>query len=445
MGSPADRSKGKLLQSWKEIATFLGVTVRSAQRWEQTAGLPVYRLHSGKKGRVFAYTEELLAWRQAGGAALAEAGEEQSGAAAGGVPALWLRGRGRRAALAAALLAAAAGLVLLVRVWVRAAGRVPEEWVLERTGLRILDREGRTLWEKRFASLHSPYYAEPGDKALIADLDGDGRREVLFSYQPEEPARRGNSLLCFEQNGRLRWEKALNAAKTFMGREFSPGYLPRLLRSVSAGGAHYVLVVANHHLWFPSQTVLLDAAGGQVRSEYWHPGAIHRCLLHDLDGDGVPEVVLGGINNPGDGLGHAALAVLKIPFWPAGRAAAGEDGLGAVTGGGEHAYALFPLPDVCRIQGLLPIVSYLSVDHRDRIIVTTPIPGGGAVYHLDARLNVLEFRLSDNFAPMHERLRRQGLLDHPLTPAEIAALGKVIRFSAAPDGNSPALGRHWAY
>jgi hypothetical protein len=444
MGSPADQSKGRLLQSWKEIAAFLGVTVRSAQRWEQTAGLPVYRLHSGKKGRVFAYTEELLAWRQTGGAALAEAEEAAGGEGAGGRPAHGLSRRGRYGVLAVALLAAA-GLALLGRVWLRTRSAVPEEWVLERTRLRILDREGRTLWEKRFAGLHGPYYAEPGDKALIADIDGDRRREVLFFYMPEDPARRGGSLLCFEQNGRLRWERLLGAAKTFRGREFTASYAPHLLRTVSAGGTHYVLAVANHYLWFPSQTVLLDAADGRLRSEYWHPGAIRQCLLHDLDRDGIPEVILGGINNPGDGMGHAAVAVLKIPFRPAGPPAPGEDGLGAVTGGGEQAYALFPLPDVCRIQGVLPIVSYLGVDGRERIVVKTPIPDGGAVYQLDARLNVLEFRLSDNFAPMHERLRRQGVLDHPLTPAEIASLGKVMRFAAAPNGNSPALKRFWAF
>jgi len=48
------------LQLWKEIAAFLGVTVRSVQRWE-AAGLPVYRQGDSAKARVFAYSDELLA------------------------------------------------------------------------------------------------------------------------------------------------------------------------------------------------------------------------------------------------------------------------------------------------------------------------------------------------------------------------------------------------
>jgi len=49
-----------LLQSWKEIALYLQVGVRTAQRWEKTLGLPVH--HTGIKGRVFAVREELDKW-----------------------------------------------------------------------------------------------------------------------------------------------------------------------------------------------------------------------------------------------------------------------------------------------------------------------------------------------------------------------------------------------
>jgi tetratricopeptide (TPR) repeat protein len=49
------------LDSWKEIATFLGRDERTVNRWEKELGLPVHRLR-GTKGRVYAYTEELSAW-----------------------------------------------------------------------------------------------------------------------------------------------------------------------------------------------------------------------------------------------------------------------------------------------------------------------------------------------------------------------------------------------
>ena len=51
------------LDSWKEIAVYLTRDVRTVQRWEKTAGLPVRRLLVDKQGSVYAYKSELDAWR----------------------------------------------------------------------------------------------------------------------------------------------------------------------------------------------------------------------------------------------------------------------------------------------------------------------------------------------------------------------------------------------
>jgi Tol biopolymer transport system component len=56
-GPPADR-----LDSWKEIATYLGRGVRTVQRWEREEGLPVHRLAHEKRGNVYARRDELAAW-----------------------------------------------------------------------------------------------------------------------------------------------------------------------------------------------------------------------------------------------------------------------------------------------------------------------------------------------------------------------------------------------
>lgn len=53
-----------LLNSWKEIATYLRSGIRTVQRWE-TLGLPVLRVRSGNRGPVVARTEDLDAWLMA--------------------------------------------------------------------------------------------------------------------------------------------------------------------------------------------------------------------------------------------------------------------------------------------------------------------------------------------------------------------------------------------
>ncbi len=58
-GSPLP---GRKLDSWGEIASYLGREVRTVQRWENTESLPVHRHEHKKKSTVYAYTGELDAW-----------------------------------------------------------------------------------------------------------------------------------------------------------------------------------------------------------------------------------------------------------------------------------------------------------------------------------------------------------------------------------------------
>jgi Tol biopolymer transport system component len=50
------------LDSWKEIASYLGRGIRTVQRWEREEGLPVHRLDHAKRGSVYASRRELTAW-----------------------------------------------------------------------------------------------------------------------------------------------------------------------------------------------------------------------------------------------------------------------------------------------------------------------------------------------------------------------------------------------
>ena len=58
-GSPLP---GKKLDSWGEIASYLGREVRTVQRWERTEDLPVHRHEHKKKSTVYAYAGELDSW-----------------------------------------------------------------------------------------------------------------------------------------------------------------------------------------------------------------------------------------------------------------------------------------------------------------------------------------------------------------------------------------------
>jgi len=62
MAAAAQNPKGVLLNSWKEIANYLGRGVRTVQRWEHDLGLPVRRPWGRSRSTVMAMSDELDAW-----------------------------------------------------------------------------------------------------------------------------------------------------------------------------------------------------------------------------------------------------------------------------------------------------------------------------------------------------------------------------------------------
>jgi TolB-like protein/tetratricopeptide (TPR) repeat protein len=53
-----------VLESWKAIAAYLGRTEKTCRKWEHELGLPVHRLDSSVKAHVFAYADEIDAWKE---------------------------------------------------------------------------------------------------------------------------------------------------------------------------------------------------------------------------------------------------------------------------------------------------------------------------------------------------------------------------------------------
>ena len=62
MGTPSQNSHGVVLNSWKEIASYLGRGVRTVQRYERDLKLPVRRPRGTPRSAVVALPEDLDAW-----------------------------------------------------------------------------------------------------------------------------------------------------------------------------------------------------------------------------------------------------------------------------------------------------------------------------------------------------------------------------------------------
>jgi TolB-like protein/Tfp pilus assembly protein PilF len=105
-------TQGRRLESWKEIAVYLGRDVTTVRRWEKGEGLPVHRHVHHKLGSVYAYTTELDGWRSNRAPASGRDAPDTSA-----VSETSRRGSYARltAVLTVLLIASAAGLVWVVR------------------------------------------------------------------------------------------------------------------------------------------------------------------------------------------------------------------------------------------------------------------------------------------------------------------------------------------
>src|ERR1700683_843074 len=61
---PSEKPPEDRLDSWKEIAAYLGRDVTTVQRWEKRELMPVHRHLHDKRGSVYALAPELDAWLQ---------------------------------------------------------------------------------------------------------------------------------------------------------------------------------------------------------------------------------------------------------------------------------------------------------------------------------------------------------------------------------------------
>jgi len=445
------------LNGWKEISEYLRVSVRTAQAFEQDAALPIHRM-PGARGRVWTTAEDLDAWRQA--RRTGRPGDSQAPlehktapppiappAAEPVPPALPPAPIGRRSVLrygafagaAAALAGAGIGLGVLRR---RAHRPV--------AGLRIQDAtvtavaaDGAGLWShtfnERLMDTTSSKFRTP---SLIADLDGDGRKEVLFQRIFE--ADPWPILLCFDAAGNLRWEFVPGKTVTDnFGRTFAPPFGIHefhVLHSPASPIAR-VVVTSNHHMSFPCQAAVLDAKTGQLLGEYWHRGHLRALALADLDGDREPEILLAGVN---DAREHDQATLLVFDHRNVHGASCdpkGEPYFHGMSPGTEKKVVFFPRTLASADQefnlayGMTPTAERLQVSVAEGTSAEDP----SVVYEFDHSLRVTNVVFTGRLVHRYRELQEAGKM--PSGKLDLQAMGKALADSVTVASPTPQLAR----
>lgn len=419
------------LTSWKEIADHLGVTVRTAQKWENERGLPVRRL-PGPRGMVRASVAELEAWKNSGRARASVAAESVSAQ-----PAQHSIAGGRRALVLLVLPTVSA---VLAAVWLLTRLGAPASYRLEQSQLVISDAAGRVLWRKAFPyPLESAYPMGEVDRrqlVRIIDLDGDGTREILFVQKRPLPRAEGDLLICYAENGSEKWRFVPGRTVRTATQVFRPPFTISSVHVVPmrAGSPPEIVVSASHFPEYPNQVSLLSGSGRPLR-EYWHSGYLEYIDTADMDADGKREIYLGGVNNARK---SATLVVLDPEtFQGASQEGLPEYQFQAFPVSNEKARIFFPRTCFNHKTKAYNVISGLWIRGSTVTVEVRHDPDNrtaAVMYHLDRSLNIEAVTLSDSFRAVHAELRSKKVLDHDFSAEEMASLRRLTVL-VGPAGN----------
>ncbi len=276
---------------------------------------------------------------------------------------------------------------------------------------------------------------------ILDDLDGDGRREIVLTgsggMNVANPDITRDSAYCFDADGRLRWTAGGGpmASIPAVGVTAQTHWLFGGLAVYRASPADRprLLAVAQAGIFWPSKVMELSPVTGAVTQSYWNAGGISCIQSVDVNGDGRPELLLGGINNA---YRRACLIVLDIDRMDGVAPSHAPFIYTNARQGGEMAFVLLPRTDLSLLRAKAIYNTIYSIDplsSNSFVVFTLEVPGdstlaGGILYTFDRGLRVTAVSAADNYTAMYERLKKEGQVTQVLDSAYFLALQHRVEY-----------------
>ena len=429
------------LNTWKQIAHYLGVSVREAQYREKHDGLPVRRLN-GKKPRVWARQSDLDAWKiQAEQIVSPSQSTDVETKVTEQIEPEQARGLSRRSLLLGASAIVAAGSAVLST---RLLGRQPTiaSARVEENSVCALDLGGRVVWRHRFpeffrTDLEAKYaaLARTTHRMEIVDFSRDGQREIVFAAAfPREGAPDDEELFCFSSSGKLLWNWRPEFEVKLGNERFQGPWLVSDMVFAPIGSAPTLYVSIHHWTWRPGLVVALRKDGAPQVSfvQSGHVYALH--FVPDRSGG---LVLAAGINNE---YSAAALAVLKTGAPPSRSPQSRGSRYEVIDGptGEPEKYFLFPPSELTLALGL-PYNSATLFQQGERVLQLYNWEAGPptcpviqSIYGLNSSIEPESVTYNDSYASVHQQLWHEGKIHHSIDQCpELARPVPVRRWDPA--------------
>jgi hypothetical protein len=357
------------LDSWKDIASYLGRDVRTAIRWEKEKGLPVRRVPGGQRKAVFAYTSELDAWltqeplnntTETTGQQPGDLETDLDNDRFAILPILAASVGNSRVGLALPLLIVVVllGGLSLFALFGRSRlsqPNFPVQIDFSQDSVLALDPEAKLLWTHAFPGKLIPgmlSVIEPlSHFSYIGDFRGEGDQEVLLiapyrsGPNPEDMQRTEVDL--FSSRGQLLWSYHPHARFEFGTHELSGAWLVLNLLVTPHGNRKQIWASVSDEAWGNTFVVNLDPVTGKDTLRFVNTGTIHS--LSEMTTPHGTFLIAGGFNNEPD-TGSLAVIDEARPFAASPQSASTRHKCMNCPSGDPDYYFEFPRSEINELE-----------------------------------------------------------------------------------------------
>jgi hypothetical protein len=433
----AEVSNGRL-DSWKDIAAYLGRDVRTAIRWGKEKGLPVRRIPGGKRQAVFAYTAELDSWLRGDRATELVVASQRPEDASGfdAAESVALQGSPVSASSRTArlkylyVIAAATAVVLLLSVLGlhhrTVSARVPVRIGFTLNALQAFDDSNQLLWTYTFPGPLEPSALSErrplSDFSYIGDFRGKGDREVLVSAPVRSGLNTRNSpwteVDLFSSRGDLLWSYLPQRRFLFGKHEIDGPWAGGALFVSGYAGKPQIWAALSQAVWSNSFVVNLDPAIGKDTLRFVNTGTVR--ALNEITTSQGKFLLVAGFNNEADTGSLAIINEAKV-FAASPQTEGTRHKCESCPAGDPDYYFEFPRSEI----------NELEQAHEDSVVEVTvrddqiqllkrelnSDSGQQAIYYLlsaDQGFRPVSVRFDSTYDMLHRKLEREGKLDHTL-------------------------------
>jgi hypothetical protein len=395
---------GRRLDSWKDIADYLGRGLATVRRWEKTLGLPVRRLPGSRGSSVFAFTDEIDAWLKSTPATETDS----SFPAPSPEPPRRLGGW-----IAAGVAVAALGTFMAWRLAAHHSSLDDLRIMVTSADVVARDPDGRERWRYRFPPEFAWALSTNDAKEPWQVVTGDPPAIYVAAHARQRRSNRAGEsgmLMALTPDGVLQRSFSFADEVRFHGVDYRAPWSITSFAVRDPGGPRRIAVAAHHAVWGASLLTVLD---DQMRR---HGTFVHYGWIEAVRWVSQDRLLIAGFSNAHDGGMVALIDVTALEKEDAqGPEAAGTEGHCQNCGSGKPVrMAILPRSMLNRATGA-PFNRAVVEIAGDRILVRTiEVPSEGittsveAIYTFTASLDPVAGSYGDRYRDLRRSLVAQG-------------------------------------